>query len=35
VRTHMYDCPGKLASAGPAGKGKSRDFDLGKAFGRL
>jgi hypothetical protein len=28
----MYDCPDKLASAGAAGKGKSRDLGLGKAF---
>jgi hypothetical protein len=28
----MYDCPDSLASEQPAGKGKSRDFDLGKAF---
>jgi len=32
ARTHMYDCPHKIASAGPAGKGKRRDLGLGKAL---
>jgi len=32
ARTHMYDCPIKIASAGPAGKGKRGDLGLGKAF---